>query len=95
MDEALGFAFDKGQSNLCLVAINGNIITQPPLQPPQVNGSSMHDSYNFGQTSPDVMGGITPGESPKMDENFASFDDTHFGAPDQPPHPKVCLFFTT
>ena len=45
----------------------------------------MHDSYNFGQTSPDPMGAITP-VGPKMDENFASFDD--FGT-EQQPLPKV------
>ena len=65
------------------------------FQPPQVNGSSgaMFDSYNFGQTvSPEVgQTATTPGESPKVEESFATFgDQSPFGGPASP-QPKVNL----
>ena len=65
------------------------------LQPPQVNGGghgngAMFDSYNFGHTvSPEVGKAVTPGDSPKAEEAFATFEEhSPFGAPASP-QPKV------
>ena len=65
------------------------------LQPPQVNGGghgngAMFDSYNFGNSvSPEVGKAVTPGDSPKAEEAFATFEEhSPFGAPASP-QPKV------
>ena len=36
-------------------------------------------NYNFGHISPDFRNSTSPGESPKNEEAFASFEDSHFG----------------
>merc|ERR1712062_101765 len=69
---------------------------KPPVpQPPQVNGNgmTMASSYNFGHTSPEFRNSTSPGESPKIEESFATFEDSHFGTSNEIPAKPQVIFF--
>merc|ERR1712223_1394021 len=63
---------------------------KPPVpQPPQVNGNTMSESYHFGHSqSPEFRNSTSPGESPKIEEAFASFEDSQFGTTNESAKPK-------
>ena len=49
----------------------------------------MASSYNFGHTSPEFRNSTSPGESPKVEEAFATFEDSHFGTSNETAKPQV------
>ena len=52
----------------------------------------MASSYNFGHTSPEFRNSTSPGESPKVEEAFATFEDSHFGTSNETAKPQVIFF---
>ena len=53
----------------------------------------MSESYHFGHShSPEFRNSTSPGESPKIEEAFASFEDSQFGTTNETAKPKVFLF---
>ena len=54
----------------------------------------MSESYHFGHShSPEFRNSTSPGESPKIEEAFASFEDSQFGTTNESAKPKVFIFF--
>ena len=54
----------------------------------------MSESYHFGHSqSPEFRNSTSPGESPKIEEAFASFEDSQFGTTNESAKPKVCIYF--